>query len=234
MKVICNNCGKEFRLQSNVKEKYSQDGLCGKCRTLKNNPSDKYRKNNTCPDCGKIILNISKYCNSCSQLEERNHSYKHGGASKSRVCISCGDPISSGSKRGNCLKCYLATIHGSGNPNYKYGHYMRDFYNTAKYKCWKLSVLERDNWTCALCGERDRTNAHTHHIHPKRNHPELVYDVDNGIVLCPKCHEATYGAEHKYTDHFLSLIRPNQNSVNTVNAEMPTPYQAQEIISGKV
>ena len=78
MKVTCSECGKRFILQSNVKEKYETDKLCGKCRSrvkyLEN--VDKYRKIKKCPNCDKLILKTSNFCNSCSQIGERNHQWK--------------------------------------------------------------------------------------------------------------------------------------------------------------
>jgi len=56
-------------------------------------------------------------------------------------------------------------------------------------KAWSLAVRERDEWVCAFCGEADpRLNAH--HILPKDIYPQFMFEVNNGISLCPfKCHK---------------------------------------------
>lgn len=57
----------------------------------------------------------------------------------------------------------------------------------SEYKHWRDSVLKRDNFTCIKCGNKyGELNAH--HIKPFSTHPELRYDLENGITLCKKCH----------------------------------------------
>jgi hypothetical protein len=78
---------------------------------------------------------------------------------------------------------------------------------SAKYNLWRQSVYIRDNFTCQKCGEKGG-NLVAHHKKPfsklldevKKNLPlfdlyegALIYsplwDVDNGITLCLKCHK---------------------------------------------
>ena len=68
---------------------------------------------------------------------------------------------------------------------------------------WRLVVLKRDNFTCQKCGIRQdeilRTNRpvqdrlHAHHIKPWRTHPELRFEVSNGITYCWPCHKVEEG-----------------------------------------
>ena len=51
---------------------------------------------------------------------------------------------------------------------------------------WKNQIKERDNWTCQECEATE--HLHAHHIKRKASHPELAYDIDNGITLCVVCH----------------------------------------------
>lgn len=65
-----------------------------------------------------------------------------------------------------------------------------------EYKLWRISVFERDNYTCQSCGKRGcKLNAH--HIKPWSLFPCDRYDVNNGITLCTDCHKA----EHKRRDN---------------------------------
>jgi len=73
----CVRCKKEFRLIG-TSNSFKEDGLCGKCRGRQKylDNVDKYRKTNVCPTCGKKILKSSKYCNTCSQIGNKNHQWK--------------------------------------------------------------------------------------------------------------------------------------------------------------
>ena len=56
-----------------------------------------------------------------------------------------------------------------------------------QYKSWRLAVLERDDYTCRGCGERD-CKMEVHHIKSWAEHKDLRFVVNNGITYCPKCH----------------------------------------------
>jgi len=51
-------------------------------------------------------------------------------------------------------------------------------------------VLERDNWTCQKCGNKDYL--HCHHIDPVANNPIESADVDNCITYCVECHKESH------------------------------------------
>lgn len=54
------------------------------------------------------------------------------------------------------------------------------------YDTWRMAVLERDNFTCQLCGKgRDLK---VHHLEGYANNPELRTTLSNGIILCGNCH----------------------------------------------
>lgn len=53
----------------------------------------------------------------------------------------------------------------------------------------RKSVLERDNFTCQQCGNKE--NLECHHIKPQCDFPELALDIDNCITLCHECHTKT-------------------------------------------
>ena len=54
-----------------------------------------------------------------------------------------------------------------------------------EYREWRLAVYRRDHFTCQMpgCGFKGR-GIQAHHILTVRDHPELVYEVTNGITLC--------------------------------------------------
>lgn len=57
---------------------------------------------------------------------------------------------------------------------------------TAEYRKFRKSVLERDKYICQHCGCTN--NLHVHHILPYAYYPEERINVDNGITLCKRCH----------------------------------------------
>jgi len=59
--------------------------------------------------------------------------------------------------------------------------------NQCGYDIWREAVFARDNKTCTDCKEPG-LKVMVHHIKPWRSHPELRYDVSNGVTLCAKCH----------------------------------------------
>lgn len=58
---------------------------------------------------------------------------------------------------------------------------------TPEYRRWRLNVLERDSFTCQLCGQVGG-ELNVHHIKPYATFPALRYDEDNGVALCKSCH----------------------------------------------
>ena len=65
---------------------------------------------------------------------------------------------------------------------------------TAEYRKWKAAVLERDNFTCVLCGQVGG-ELNVHHIKPYSKYPEHRTDINNGVTLCVKCHKEVHRAK---------------------------------------
>jgi len=55
-----------------------------------------------------------------------------------------------------------------------------------KEKEWATAIKTKYNFSCAICGNAYKPNAH--HIIP-REHKEFKFDLDNGISLCTKHHK---------------------------------------------
>lgn len=84
-------------------------------------------------------------------------------------------------------------LKGEKNPRWKGGisrGYRRGYKNDRKYKEWRSSVFQRDNWTCQTCGIRG-VYLEPHHIKEWSNYPQLRYEIDNGVSLCLSCHSLT-------------------------------------------
>jgi 5-methylcytosine-specific restriction endonuclease McrA len=59
---------------------------------------------------------------------------------------------------------------------------------------WARLVKHRDN-KCVECGSVDEL--HAHHVKSFIKHPELRYDVNNGITLCRICHNLHHAIHGK-------------------------------------
>jgi hypothetical protein len=56
-------------------------------------------------------------------------------------------------------------------------------------KEFREMILERDEYTCQVCGERfDSKELQAHHINPVICSPMEQVDIENGICVCKECH----------------------------------------------
>lgn len=88
-------------------------------------------------------------------------------------------------------------VLGASNPSWKGGvtlinHTIR---NSAQYNEWRKTIFKRDNWSCVLCGDRQKSGhkviLQADHIKPFSLFPELRFSLDNGRTLCIDCHRKT-------------------------------------------
>lgn len=88
-------------------------------------------------------------------------------------------------RRGNFL--------GESNPNWKGGKPAKWQKERCSYlsKEWSKSVRVRDRHTCQHCGISG-VKLHAHHVKPWKHHPELRYEVSNGLTLCSPCHQGVH------------------------------------------
>lgn len=73
-----------------------------------------------------------------------------------------------------------------------------------EYKVWRFTVFKRDGFACVLCGAGGKL--HAHHIRPWRSHPELRYDVGNGVTLCEPHHNGIGRREAEYEAQLLAYV----------------------------
>lgn len=77
---------------------------------------------------------------------------------------------------------------------------------------WSLAVRDRDT-ACVVCGKKEYLNAH--HILPKENYKDLMYEEINGISLCPSHHKFGKYSAHKNPIWFSEFLKKNKNNQYT-------------------
>lgn len=80
---------------------------------------------------------------------------------------------------------------GESHPNYRADARRKN--RGGHHHKWVNAVLSRDKATCQHCGATG-VELHAHHIKSYKDHPDLRFDLDNGITLCYKCHWAVHAA----------------------------------------
>lgn len=85
-------------------------------------------------------------------------------------------------------------------------HYAWNGGNTIKYSVdWtnslRISIRERDRYTCQVCGEKQGDRAfHVHHI----DYDKYNCNPENLITLCMKCHLKTNHNRQYWIEYFTN------------------------------
>jgi len=99
--------------------------------------------------------------------------------------------ISSSSLKGGTTSCGCKKFRrGIDSPNWKPNLNdidRLDRRTDALYVEWSQAVMQRDDYTCVLCGERNCKHA-SHHLEGWTTNEALRYEVSNGITLCEEDH----------------------------------------------
>lgn len=105
------------------------------------------------------------------------------------------DKMSESSKGIKFSKESIEKRSGENHWNWKGGitHQNEKMRKSAEWKKWRTDVFNRDNYICQnsdcpYCGNKRGAELHPHHIKQIHEHPELIYDIDNGITYCSDYH----------------------------------------------
>lgn len=100
---------------------------------------------------------------------------------------------------------HLANGHGCpnstcckkrGKEHYRYNENLTDEDRlnnrdlSPKYREWRLNVYKKHHFSCDICGNNSTPENRivAHHLNSWDTHESERYDVDNGVVLCQRCH----------------------------------------------
>lgn len=99
--------------------------------------------------------------------------------------------------------------NGESAPRWKGGitPERKRFFNSLEHRQWRISIFERDGYTCQECGQLGK-NLNAHHILPYRDYKDMEYslNVDNGITLCEECHAKVNGKEYDFVERYQKIV----------------------------
>lgn len=121
-----------------------------------------------------------------------------GGGSVELVCELCGGGYTRNRARADSSrfcssKCFAAwqsaNMSGENSPLWKSEKSQEERVIGRKYqqyRLWVNKVLDRDGYTCKVCG--NTRNLNVHHLYNYADYPRYRTIVKNGITLCEVCH----------------------------------------------
>jgi endogenous inhibitor of DNA gyrase (YacG/DUF329 family) len=219
-KIICKQCGKEFEVQKNCKDKRR---YCSKeCYYRGKIGSIPYNKGKKSPEIsrGKIGKKRPDMIGSTKGFKKGNIPFNKNtkGIMKSNI-----GSFKKGTIPHNKGK-HFPQVSGSKNKNWKNGitPLMENIRKSLEYKEWRLKIYERDRFLCQMpnCDKTERI-INAHHvikfsdIIDKYNIKTLeeaigclgLWDINNGIILCKKCHKKIQHKESQFVPLFQEIIK---------------------------
>lgn len=108
------------------------------------------------------------------------------------ICSICNNKKGYSSK--HCQKCAGILRSGDKNPRWKGGITSKIRLERTKFvETIRKQVLKRDNYTCQMCGGKNRY-LHVDHIQSWSEYAKLRFSIDNCRTLCIDCHyQITWG-----------------------------------------
>jgi len=126
------------------------------------------------------------------------------------------------------------SMKGDKNSNWKDGitPFASSIRHLLEYNNWRLKVFERDNFTCQMPGCTNLDNyIEAHHIILfskiiKKNNIKSIeeainckelWDINNGITLCKKCHRKVTNKENFYKLLFNEIVKKYGKRSKTIS-----------------
>ena len=236
--VSCSGCNKEITIQSYRLKKHKYQFCSYECYKInigkyykgENNNSYKPEKVIKCDGCGlefkrkdgEINKEGNSFCSHVCYIE--NFCRKKEKNEVEVVCRECNKSVKRYErliKQRNHIFCspkckynyYSKLFVGENHPNWNPSISNEErIKNRAydEYHKWRISVFERDNYTCMKCFDDRGGNLVAHHLYNYSEYEELRTDINNGITLCDKCHKKfhdTYGYTNNNKEQISEFIK---------------------------
>ena len=213
VKKICLHCGKDFFVhpyRAEISNYCSKS--CGSTRSGEKASrwgGGKIKKN--CEYCGQAYKiwnfekDISHYCSrSCTSKASNSgeKSYLWKGGKGIKTCTQCGKEFIEYAHDSNQKFCSTnchdkwRSINKSGSNSHAWqGGISFEPYPFTFNQEFKRLIRERDNYTCAICGEYGKA---IHHI----NYIKLDTVPENCVTLCNVCHGKTNSNREHWIEYF--------------------------------
>ena len=144
-----------------------------------------------------------------SEWQRKNRTGKNGnnykGGKIKKKCKSCEKKFKVFPKDKNQKYCsskcygeYLSTLRGAETSSWKNAEYYQQKRKSIEYEEWRINIFERDEYKCKKCNSNKKIQAHHIKNFASLYHEDdrILYDIENGITFCKKCHNefhAIYG-----------------------------------------
>ena len=106
-------------------------------------------------------------------------------------------------------KSLMGRFRGEKSPSWKGGKnsIKNRWRGSMDYKIWRDDVFGRDGYICQMpwC-KSGETYLEAHHIKMIEHSPELIYNTNNGITLCRKCHRGIRRREELFEKMFKEIL----------------------------
>ena len=230
--VKCKQCGKDtYKTPSqleNNKHSFCSIECLGKWRSenLTGENASNYKNaliHRICPICNKEFTTYDKIqvccsskcgnknkekqlelkCEYCKETFTRQENYVYWHNIRGLDKMFCSN------------KCKNKYYTGESNPKYIKDRFLLKDNNhsirqSKEMSDWRKSVYKRDDYTCQMCGDKSSKGNHlvlnAHHIERFVDNKDLIFDVNNGITLCERCHKLTYRKEKEFEQQFKNIV----------------------------
>lgn len=195
----CASCNMELSLENfnirTVLGKKKPFSYCKKCeRDLNNN-----RYSHTCKECGKQYKSGRKEATFCKECDNK------------KVGIRGAEVLNNLDWSGLNNPMYGVSRYEKNNPNYNLNK--TDEERAAQrclegYEHWRVSVFNRDNYSCVCCGNKGG-NLNAHHLDGYHWCKEKRTDINNGVTLCESCHKEfhkQYSNNNNTKEQFINFM----------------------------
>lgn len=187
---ICLHCNKEFNTQTIVKGRY-KDKIYFYERVTKNNNKFCSQKcyHLNCrgkPLTGKFLETSRKSIKKAIEARKNNPEIRSRWIQKMKE-------VTLGPKNHRWIMDRTKLVN-------------QDERNCYKYVMWNKSVRMRDNYKCRIDNSDCCGKLEVHHILSWKEHPELHYQLNNGITLCHFHHPKVREEEKRLIPTFKELV----------------------------
>lgn len=104
-----------------------------------------------------------------------------------KVCSRCGKRYEEGDK----CNCHVKQDNEYSKSYYENNKERKKQLNSKRWKELRERTIKRDGGFCNRCwvllNIMETSQLQVHHIKPRSEHPELMYDPDNLITVCKTC-----------------------------------------------